>query len=202
MAKRKGRGLKTFIVLILVIGILAGAGYCAWRFLLKDNIDKIFPTEKADTFMIEVNGKSYRNGSSGLLLLSGQEVIVTTPKNQEYEIKIYANNAKDFTYFLGAEPWAWSNVKGVEFTKGFQITRTEAGFKIEYESLYGIIGKVQEQQVTISDEEDISGDIFELEITSGKETLKVYFGVGVPVTGLEMQPNLTLTIIPTANPFN
>ena len=48
-----GKTVKLIVVVILILGILGGAGYCTWRYWLKDYI------AAGKTFTVEIDGNVY-----------------------------------------------------------------------------------------------------------------------------------------------
>ncbi len=173
-----GKAIKLIVIVILILGMLFGAGYCTWRFWLKDYI------AAGKVFTIELDGKAYGNGTGGLLIAPGTELKVTTPHGKDYEVKIYASDKADFTFKLGAEPWEWKGMKGTEFTSGFDIAKTEEGFRLGYQSLNAIIERVHGQQV--SEVKNAGRNIFELALICGNREMRILFGTYLPVLGVEL----------------
>ena len=74
-------------------------------------------------------------------------------------------------------------------TKGFTIEETENGFTVDYTDLEGVIAAVLGAEVTIGEDADTSGDLFVLVLTCGEKDLRLSFGVGLPVEGVEVDPD-------------
>ncbi len=177
-----GKAIKLIVIVILILGMLFGAGYCTWRFWLKDYI------AAGKVFTIELDGKAYGNGTGGLLIAPGTELKVTTPRGKDYGVKIYASDKANFSFKLGEELFQWSDFAGWEFTGGFEMTKTEEGLRINYESLNRVIESVQGRRAWVT--EDASGDIFDLVLDCGEQKIELAFGIGVPVTGIQLPPSL------------
>ena len=74
-------------------------------------------------------------------------------------------------------------------TKGFTIEETENGFTVDYTDLEGVISSVLGAEVTIGEDTDTSGDLFVMVLTCGEKDLRLSFGVGLPVEGVEVDPD-------------
>ena len=75
-------------------------------------------------------------------------------------------------------------MKGTEFTSGFDIAKTEEGFRLGYQSLNAIIERVHGQQV--SEVKNAGRNIFELALICGNREMRILFGTYLPVLGVEL----------------
>ena len=89
----------------------------------------------------------------------------------------------------GAEPYTWHDLAGQDVTKGFTLTQTDLGFTVDYESFETIIAAVKGADVVIAEGADLSGDMFDLVITMGETEYRFGFGIGLPVSGIELDPD-------------
>ena len=175
--ERRGGGFGRFLAILLVI-ILVAAGIGA-AYYFTGGFGGIGPT-----FSVTHAEKTYYREGEDLLLANKAEFEVTRAFWDDYEITIETGDA-DFDLTVGEEPYKWSQLEG-DYTKGFNVTKTDNGFTIEYETLQGILEAVH-GAVTI--EEDAVGDIFELVIKCAKNEIRIGFGVYLPVSGITLSPD-------------
>ena len=167
-----GRFLAWLIAIILILGGIGAAYYFTGGF------GGIGPT-----FSVTYAENTYYKEGEDILLPNSAEFAVNRVFGEDYQVKIEAGEA-DFNLTVGEEPYKWSQLEG-DYTDGFQITRTDKGFQIEYESLKDIIEAVH-GAVTL--DEDAVGDIFTLVVTCAKNEIRIGFGVYLPVSGIELNP--------------
>ena len=60
---------------------------------------------------------------------------------------------------------------------------------MDYESFETIIAAVKGADVVIAEGADLSGDMFDLVITMGETEYRFGFGIGLPVSGIELDPD-------------
>lgn len=137
-----------------------------------------------------VGDKIYTEDTNGVTIYPGDEIRVQSLTGAEgYTFRIEANGEKDFAFTVGEEPYSWKDLAGRDMTKGFTIEETENGFTVDYTDLEGVISSVLGAEVTIGEDTDTSGDPFVLIVTCGEKDLRLSFGVGLPVEGVEVDPD-------------
>lgn len=177
MAKNKNGGnvLKGIAIFIAVVVVIAGIVFASWYFSGGFG-------GKLSVVGVRFGDQTYHTPKNGLTIESGEEIGVNNPFGGEYDIKITANAKNNFKFYAGDDPYEWQDFNGEDLTHCFKITRTEAGFTLGYTDFYtlaeGIFGD------TVQTAEEASGDIFTLEITANKCTLKFGFGIGTIAANL------------------
>lgn len=196
MAKNGGRKFFLIVLILVMLGALAGGIYAAWYYT--DGFTK-FPWQKEDpenpgkdpgtitgNYYIELDGMKYGDGGvTGLS--SGTTYAVGADFGTDYTVTMTARAAaEDFGFTLGAEPYKWSNVVGDDFTAGFAITRAATGFTVEYGALDEIIAGAKGNTVTLEDGvADKVSDKFVMTVTAGN-------GYSITVTFYTMLESVTV----------
>lgn len=181
---RTWRTVGIVILSVLLLAILAAAGL-GIAYLVTDGFGG-----KAPTTIVMVGDKIYTEDANGVTIYPGDEICVQSLTGAEgYTFRIEANGEKDFAFTVGEEPYSWKDLAGRDMTKGFTIEDTENGFTIDYTDLDGVIAAVLGAEVTIGEDADTSGDLFFLVVTCGEKDLRLSFGVGLPVEGVEVNPD-------------
>lgn len=181
---RTWRTVGIVILSVLLLAILAAAGL-GIAYLVTDGFGG-----KATTTIVMVGDKIYTEDANGVTIYPGDEICVQSLTGAEgYTFRIEANGEKDFAFTVGEEPYSWKDLAGRDMTKGFTIEDTENGFTIDYTDLDGVIAAVLGAEVTIGEDADTSGDLFFLVVTCGEKDLRLSFGVGLPVEGVEVDPD-------------
>lgn len=181
---RTWRTVGIVILSVLLLAILAAAGL-GIAYLVTDGFGG-----KATTTIVMVGDKIYTDDTNGVTIYPGDEIRVQSLTGAEgYTFRIEANGDKDFAFTVGEEPYSWKDLAGRDMTKGFTIEETENGFTIDYTDLDGVIAAVLGAEVTIGEDTDTSGDLFVLVVTCGEKDLRLSFGVGLPVEGVEVDPD-------------
>lgn len=181
---RTWRTVGIVILSVLLLAILAAAGL-GIAYLVTDGFGG-----KAPTTIVMVGDKIYTEDANGVTIYPGDEIRVQSLTGAEgYTFRIEANGEKDFAFTVGEEPYSWKDLAGRDMTKGFTIEETENGFTIDYTDLNGVIAAVLGAEVTIGEDADTSGDPFVLIVTCGEKDLRLSFGVGLPVEGVEVDPD-------------
>jgi hypothetical protein len=83
----------------------------------------------------------------------------------------------NFSFTIDHTPYSWSDFNGRDFTKGFEITKTEKGFTIKHGTFEDVISKIAgatSDQVLVED--SIGGWLFDLVIASGDNSTTIHFG--------------------------
>lgn len=166
---RAHRGKKILLIIITVVlcaALIGGSVYVLWRF--SDEFTKfpwadqikseetgrtdggVTPGTIKDGYYLELEGTQFGNGGVAHLE-SGSVFTVSEKFGTDYTVKMTARAGSDFSFTLGAEPYKWSNVKGDDFTAGFSIARSEAGFTVTFGTLEEIISKVKGNAVIIQE---------------------------------------------------
>lgn len=181
---RTWRTVGIVILSVLLLAILAAAGL-GIAYLVTDGFGG-----KAPTTIVMVGDKIYTEDTNGVTIYPGDEIRVQSLTGAEgYTFRIEANGEKDFAFTVGEEPYTWKDLAGRDMTKGFTIEETENGFTVDYADLEGVISSVLGAEVTIGEDADTSGDPFVLIVTCGEKDLRLSFGVGLPVEGVEVDPD-------------
>lgn len=181
---RTWRTVGIVILSVLLLAILAAAGL-GIAYLVTDGFGG-----KATTTIVMVGDKIYTDDTNGVTIYPGDEIRVQSLTGADgYTFRIEANGEKDFAFTVGEEPYSWKELAGRDMTKGFTIEDTENGFTIDYTDLDGVIAAVLGAEVTIGEDADTSGDLFVLVVTCGEKDLRLSFGVGLPVEGVEVDPD-------------
>ena len=181
---RTWRTVGIVILSVLLLAVLAAAGL-GIAYLATDGFGG-----KAPTTIVMVGDKIYTEDANGVTIYPGDEIRVQSLTGAEgYTFRIEANGEKDFAFTVGEEPYTWKDLAGRDMTKGFTIEDTENGFTVDYTDLDGVIAAVLGAEVTIGEDADTSGDLFVLVVTCGEKDLRLSFGVGLPVEGVEVNPD-------------
>lgn len=153
------------VVSVVVIGAaVALAGYFTdW-----------FGLNKQTILSLSINGKNIENGTSGLTLFRGSEIIITSDTDYTITIKAHATESNDFTFTVGDEPYTWKDLDGRDMSEAFTITDNV----IMFGSIDSIISSViSGYSVYVFDEFRKPEDIFELIVQSEKMSLSVLFTI-------------------------
>lgn len=183
--RRSGkRGLKVFFIIVLVL-VLAAAGVGA-AYYFTDG----FGTKRPD-FLIRSGGETYTKNTEGVKLNTGKvfEVQDLTGSG-DYTVTIAAKGTaeNDFEFQIGEETgYRWKDQNGKDYTEGFQISKTETGFKVEYIDLTQIITTVKGTTSAVLSE-SAGGDLFALTVKSGSNEFTLGFRLYYVVDGIEVDP--------------
>lgn len=204
-AKRKGvkrasgagrKILRTVLIVILCAAIIGGGVYLTWR--LTDGFtnwggsenhpgdDGITHGTIVGECYVETGGAKYGDGGV-TVLASGSTFHVGAGFGANYSVTMTANGAHDFAFTLGAEPYRWSNVRGDDFTAGFDISRAADSFTVSYGTIADIISAVKGNAVTITDAEVTVSDKFTMTVSGNGNSIDVNFIVSV--TGVTVDPD-------------
>ena len=180
--------LLTLLLLLLCAAVLAAGGF-GIAYLVTDGFGK-----DGDRVAVTYEGRTYVRETEGLVLaIPEAEFTVQSLDREEaeYTVTIVAKAGAEFEFKIGLETYRWSDMKGKDFTAGFRIERTEEGFRMEFGGIQEIVAAVQSGAVV---EEDAyqGGDVFELVIGSGDRQIRLGFGIGYPVTGIELDPSVII----------
>lgn len=185
---RAKRTWKTIGIAFLVLILLAVLGFAGFgiAYVVTDGFGGKVPTA-----VIMIKDDMYTESADGIALYPGDEVRVQSLTGAtEYDVRIEANaESGDFSFTVGAEPYTWHDLAGQDVTKGFTLTQTGLGFTVDYESFETIIAAVKGADVAIAEDADLSGDMFDLVITMGETEYRFGFGIGLPVSGIELDPD-------------
>lgn len=185
---RAKRTWKTIGIAFLVLILLAVLGFAGFgiAYVVTDGFGGKVPTA-----VIMIEDDMYTESADGIALYPGDEIRVQSLTGAtEYDVRIEANaESGDFSFTVGAEPYTWHDLAGQDVTKGFTLTQTDLGFTLDYESFETIIAAVKGADVVIAEGADLSGDMFDLVITMGETEYRFGFGIGLPVSGIELDPD-------------
>ena len=184
---RAKRTWKTIGIAFLVLILLAVLGFAGFgiAYVVTDGFGGKVPTA-----VIMIEDDMYTENADGIAIYPGDEIRVQSLTGAtEYDVRIEANaESGDFSFTVGAEPYTWHDLAGQDVTKGFTLTQTDLGFTVDYESFETIIAAVKGTDVVIAEDADLSGDMFDLVITMGETEYRFGFGIGLPVSGIELDP--------------
>lgn len=185
---RAKRTWKTIGIAFLVLILLAVLGFAGFgiAYVVTDGFGGKVPTA-----VIMIEDDMYTENADGIAIYPGDEIRVQSLTGAtEYDVRIEANaESGDFSFTVGAEPYTWHDLAGQDVTKGFTLTQTDLGFTVDYESFETIIAAVKGADVVIAEGADLSGDMFDLVITMGETEYRFGFGIGLPVSGIELDPD-------------
>lgn len=185
---RAKRTWKTIGIAFLVLILLAVLGFAGFgiAYVVTDGFGGKVPTA-----VIMIEDDMYTESADGIAIYPGDEIRVQSLTGAtEYDVRIEANaESGDFSFTVGAEPYTWHDLAGQDVTKGFTLTQTDLGFTVDYESFETIIAAVKGADVVIAEGADLSGDMFDLVITMGETEYRFGFGIGLPVSGIELDPD-------------
>lgn len=185
---RAKRTWKTIGIAFLVLILLAVLGFAGFgiAYVVTDGFGGKVPTA-----VIMIEDDMYTASADGIAIYPGDEIRVQSLTGAtEYDVRIEANaESGDFSFTVGAEPYTWHDLAGQDVTKGFTLTQTDLGFTVDYESFETIIAEVMGADVVIAEDADLSGDMFDLVITMGETEYRFGFGIGLPVSGIELDPD-------------
>lgn len=184
---RAKRTWKTIGIAFLVLILLAVLGFAGFgiAYVVTDGFGGKVPTA-----VIMIEDDMYTASADGIAIYPGDEIRVQSLTGAtEYDVRIEANaESGDFSFTVGAEPYTWHDLAGQDVTKGFTLTQTDLGFTVDYESFETIIAAVMGADVVIAEDANLSGDMFDLVITMGETEYRFGFGIGLPVSGIEIDP--------------
>lgn len=184
---RAKRTWKTIGIAFLVLILLAVLGFAGFgiAYVVTDGFGGKVPTA-----VIMIEDDMYTESADGIAIYPGDEIRVQSLTGAtEYDVRIEANaESGDFSFTVGAEPYTWHDLAGQDVTKGFTLTQTNLGFTVDYESFETIIAAVMGADVVIAEDANLSGDMFDLVITMGETEYRFGFGIGLPVSGIELDP--------------
>lgn len=184
---RAKRTWKTIGIAFLVLILLAVLGFAGFgiAYVVTDGFGGKVPTA-----VIMIEDDMYTESADGIAIYPGDEIRVQSLTGAtEYDVRIEANaESGDFSFTVGAEPYTWHDLAGQDVTKGFTLTQTDLGFTVDYESFETIIAAVMGADVVIAEDANLSGDMFDLVITMGETEYRFGFGIGLPVSGIELDP--------------
>ncbi len=158
-------------VLVLLGGILFAAWYFSGGF-----------GGKLSVTGVRFGDKTCYTPKNGFSIQAGEEIGVRNSFGGAYEIKIIANAKNNFKFYAGNDPYEWQDINGEDITHCFAINRTESGFTLGYDNFYKIAEGIFGETVEVA--EEVQGDIFTLEITANKCTVKYGFGIGTIAANL------------------
>lgn len=172
--KKTGQIVTLILCILLLVLIIGGIAYCTNGFQTAPK-----------SFSLMINEKIVPNDTEGITLPRKSEVKVISLE-EEYEVSITANatDENNFTFSIGAEEYKWKDTNGWDFSKGFFIEKTEdSSFAINYVTVEEIFAKVFEsEEIIIEDAAMEQLNLFNLTVTSGKDTITVSFGIEARLT--------------------
>lgn len=171
----------TVAVVIVVLALIAGGIILALYFTGMFDLSR--PEPEPVGFSVTIDDEIYNTDTEGLVIASGTNIIVGT---DEYTVTIgAAMPSEDMTFIVGTELWSWSDISEWDMTSCFDISVGEKSFILGYTGFPEIIARafgVNEAEVKTGAAS--AGDIFELIITSGNDTLSFGFTL-TDVSGTE-----------------
>ena len=192
MSKYKKKTNKIWVilaVLIVLIGGIGGIGYLTNWF-----------TSDVKTFTVEYAGRQLVRDCTDLKVEPDSTFKINTlsDKTPDYTVKIYASGTKekDFEIMIGEEKISWyENIvsqKGMnDFTEYFDIEKTADAFTLKTIGFQTILEKRFAGQ-KITGPVKLPEEVFRIEITLGKTTMKLGFQPYVKVTGVTLPETLII----------
>ena len=187
MAKRgNGIAVGVVFVVVLVMLVIAAVG------VLTNGFRSSFKT-----FGVTVNEKVYTYDADGLTIQSGDEFGVTSPLDDGYTVTVYVNatDDNDFSFYVGKEPYKWSDMDGYDVTDGFGISHeTDNAFTVTYTDISGIISEVLPgYDIFVPQAPENTDNLFVMVIASGGTSISLGFTLnefkiseGDPPQGFEL----------------
>ncbi len=190
--REKSRSIaKRIFVAVLIVVLVAILGFAGFgiAYVATGGFGGTVPTA-----IVMIEDKIYADSADGLTIYPGDEVVVyDLTGDAEYTLRIKAAEKEtNFAFFVGDEPYTWRDLNGYDVTSSFTIDRTERGFIVNYAGIEDIIASVCGADVTFGDDIDLSGDMFDLVLTSGEKEYVFGFGVGLPVTDIVLPDNVII----------
>lgn len=193
MSKGSGAGsvfgkIITFIlVAVLILGIVGIAGY----FLLR---------EQGMTYYVEYNGQRYMGGMDGgsLILQRGTpnefSVKSLTGEEVNYSVKVTANEANNFGFYVGEEFQRFYSEDDDEvndYSQEFGLQKNADGFSLTMPEDYTVEQALEDKyggEVNLRDELSDNMAYFVITVTVEKTSLNLWFVIGADVTGVTIDP--------------
>lgn len=187
MAKRgNGIAVGVVFVVVLVLLVIAAVG------VLTNGFRSSFKT-----FGVTVNEKVYTYDADGLTIQSGDEFGVTSPLDDGYTVTVYVNatDDNDFSFYVGKEPYKWSDMDGYDVTNSFGISaETDNTFTVTYTDISGIISEVLPgYDIFVPQAPESTDNLFVMVIASGGTSISLGFTLnefkiseGDPPQGFEL----------------
>ena len=184
-AKQTWKAIGIGLLCLVLLAVLAFAGF-GIAYVVTDGFGG-----RAPTAVIMIGDDMYTASADGLAIYPGDEIRVQSlTGSSQYEVRIEADAEHgDFAFTAGAEPYTWHDLAGRDVTQGFTMTQTDVGFTLEYESFETIISAVLGTDVVIAEDADLTGDKFCMVVTLGETEYTFGFGIGLPVSGIELDPD-------------
>ena len=162
----------TVAVIVIVLALISGGIILALYFTGVFDLSR--PEPEPVGFSVTIDDEIYNTDTEGLVIASGTDIIVDA---DEYTASIgVVMPSEDMTFIVGTELWSWSDISEWDMTSCFDITVGEKSFTLSYTGFPGIIARafgVNESEVKTGTAS--AGDIFELIISSGNDTLSLGF---------------------------
>ena len=193
MSKSSGAGsvfgkIVTFIlVAVLILGIVGIAAY----FLLR---------EQGMTYYVEYNGQRYMGGMDGgsLVLQAGKphefSVRSLTGEEVNYSVKVTANEANNFGFYVGEEFQRFYSEDDDEvndYSQEFGLQKNADGFSLTMPEDYTVEKALEDKyggEVWLKDELSDSTAYFVITVTVEKTSLNLWFTFGAEITGVTIDP--------------
>lgn len=166
---KSDRAAKILTYIVLVLLLVALFGFVAY----------LTDCGRSDikTFSLTIGDRVVMRDEGGFTIQSGDEITVNS--FEDYTVEVYAfSEYQDFEFISGQERKNWSDLSDKELLSssdsGLDISFTDGGFILHYDSLQSIISNTSPVMLN----ESVRGDIFAMYVTSGDSTICVTFGVG------------------------
>lgn len=184
-AKRTWKTIGIAFLCLVLLAVLGFAGF-GIAYVVTDGFGG-----RAPTAVIMIGDDMYTASADGLAIYPGDEIRVQSlTGSSQYDVRIEADAEHgDFAFTAGEEPYTWHDLAGRDVTQGFTLTQTDVGFTLEYESFEAIISAVLGTDVVIAEDADLTGDKFCMVVTLGETEYTFGFGIGLPVSGVELDPD-------------
>lgn len=182
-----GKVITYILVVLLILGIVGIAGY----FLLR---------EQGMTYYVEYNGQRYMGGMDGgsLVLQTGKphEFFVGSLTGEEvnYSVKVTANKANNFGFYVGEEFQRFYSEDDDEvndYSQEFGLQKNADGFSLTMPEDYTVEKALEDKyggEVWLKDELSGSTAYFVITVAVEKTSLNLWFIFGAEVTGITLDP--------------
>lgn len=165
----------------------------AWVLLVLGLLALLMNLLRFNTFSVECNGKTLKDGASGFEIVKGETYtfnlnLTDEEKEVGYTVKIVPTSTKqtDF-YYAVSEEWATYSSVTDDLTKYFTITQDKASFTVLAEYDIGeILGLLHpDKEVAIADGAvSATADYFTMivSLADGSATVNINFRIGYPIS--------------------
>lgn len=173
--------LKRIVIVLSVAVLLVGIAGGLYYYFTRDDSPPVI----GDRLALIYQDREQENNAALGLLDSGQEFTVESSEKYDVQIYAYCTQENDFTLTVGDEPYTWGDFDGRNVTAGFEFERTDTGFTVRHYGLNDVISRIQ-NGISVKTDEFPPQSIFRMAVTTGKNSIEVYFYINAEVVGIEL----------------